>query len=161
MSRNLELEVIWIITTLQDALFFPGRLMNRWRSDEDHSVSCHPCWGQKPGDLLQVLWVLLHWDMLLRIFICTAATERLCMISFFMKAPICKDEFNDLGQEVSELNCTFQWTVIGSKKHSNSSYIVVCWLLAADKARQDYFSPSGVISRKSSVNYIAFSKDKT
>lgn len=83
------------------------------------------------------------------------------MISFLMKEPMCKDEFTDPGQEISELNPTFQWTVIGSEKHSDSSYIIVCRLQAAEKARQDYFSPSGVISRKSSVHYIAFSKDKT
>lgn len=64
-----------INATFQNALFFPGRLMNRWRGDEDHSVCRDSSWSQKPGDLLQVLWILLHRDMLLGDFICKTGTD--------------------------------------------------------------------------------------
>lgn len=88
-----------------------------------------------------------------------SATAKLWMSC--IKAVICKDAFSNPGQDNSKMKCTFQCTVIGSKEHSNSSYIGVCCVLAVDKARQDNFSPSGVISRQSSVHYIAFSEDKS
>lgn len=61
--------------TFQDALFLPGLFMDGWRSDKDHSVCRDAGWSQQPGDLLQVLRVLLQRDVLLRIFVCKTETD--------------------------------------------------------------------------------------
>lgn len=78
--------------------------------------------------------------MLLGVFICNSK------IVNFVSTVMCNDAFSDPGQDNAKMKCTFQCTVIGSKEYSNSSYVGVCCVLAIDKARQDHFSPSGVIS---------------
>lgn len=55
--------------TFQDTLLLPGWLMQRWRSDEDDLVCRHTHRPQVFDNVLQVLGVLLQWDVLLWVLI--------------------------------------------------------------------------------------------
>ena len=71
----LSAQMVCVSATFQNALLLPGCLVKRRRGDEDHSVCWNSGWSQKPGDLLQVLWVLLNRDVLLGVFICRAGAD--------------------------------------------------------------------------------------
>lgn len=57
------------------------------------------------------------------------------------------------------LGGTFKCTVVCPKEDGDSSY-VVCWVLTADDAREDYLGPSRIIPRQSSVYNVTLSEGK-
>lgn len=150
--------------TFQNTLFLPGGLMKGWRGDEYYSVCWHTSRSQKPGDLLQVLWILLHRDMLLGGFICKTdkgviSQRNVRIITFSLSmGQGCLSEIKTGG---TSLGGTFKCTVVCPKEDGDSGYVVVCWVLTADDAREDYLGPSRIISRQSSVYNITLSESKT
>lgn len=168
--------------TFQDTLFLPGWLMNGWRGDEYYSVCGHTSRSKKLGDLLQVLWILLHRDMLLGVFICKTEIkgwfhkETLEWLSFQeqrWKGYSANSKWlllTSMGQGCQwnrirdkergmSLGGTFKCTVVCPKEDGDSSY-VVCWVLTADDAREDYLGPSRIIPRQSSVYNVTLSEGK-
>lgn len=129
--------------------------MKRRRSDEDNFVCWHAGRGQEPADVLQVFWVLLQRDVLLRVLIWRGKSllvPVLLIWSFWLykTTQLKLNLFFKWGR-------TFQRRVVGSEEHSDSRDV---WrVLAANEARKNNLGPSGVVAGQSSVHNVTFSEE--